>query len=196
MSKINKKLLEETLRAREAALSYSMHDKFRKKIRKLIKQAYSKDFFIVVDFSKHSSEKRLFVVKKSDGTILRSHHVAHGKGSDWNNTGYVQELSNENMSKKSSGGMMVTGNVYHWGKKFPNRWNPKPKLKLYGLEDTNSNVFRRAIVVHASDYVTDGYIARNGKAGRSWGCLAVDPAITESLIDLIQDGVFVYVAKD
>lgn len=173
MTKINDKLLQ------MAATEFLKHES----------KVKHKDIMVVVDFGIHSSKKRLFVLNRKTGKVIRSHHVAHGRGSDWNNTGYVQEFSNKVMSKKSSKGSYLTGNIYTWGRRFPTR----NKLKLHGLDSTNSNVFKRAIVMHSSKYVTDGTVRRLGRIGCSWGCLAVDPAIADSLIDLIQDGTFIYV---
>lgn len=146
---------------------------------------------VFVDMTLHSSKKRLFVIDLETGNVIRSHHVAHGSKS---NCPYDRAMactfSNVVGSRKSSRGAMVTGNTYQWGKRFPTR----TKLKLHGLEKgLNNNVFKRAIVMHSSNYVTDSYITRNGRAGNSWGCLAVDPAISDSLIKLIKGGTLVYV---
>lgn len=153
------------------------------------KSIKNKKIMVVIDFSKHSKEKRLFVINPRTKKILRSHHVAHGSRSNCvYDRAYACYFSNKIGSRKSCLGAMVTGKVYTWGKRFPT----KNKLKLHGLEKSNSNAFVRAIVMHSSNYVTDAYIARNGRVGNSWGCPAVDPAIADSLIELIKDGVFIY----
>ena len=143
----------------------------------------------IIDMGLHSKYRRFYVIDVKTKKVLRQHHVAHGKNSDRNNDGNLDSFSNRVMSKQSAKGMCVTGNVYTWGRRFPTR----NKLKLHGLDKTNSNVFRRAIVIHSSNYVTDSYIGRAGKAGRSWGCPAVDPAIADSLIDMLKNGALVYI---
>lgn len=146
------------------------------------------DYLVVVDFTLPSHKKRLYVLDIKTKTILRSHHVAHGSGSNCSNKQYACKFSNKFGSRKSSLGAMKTGTVYTWGKRFPTR----KKLKLHSLEKQNNNVFGRGIIIHSSNYVTDPFIARNGRAGNSWGCLAVDPAISGSLIELVRDGCLVY----
>jgi hypothetical protein len=65
-------------------------------------------------------------------------------------------------------------------------------LRLDGLEDTNSNVRDRAVVLHPSRAVNDG----NGKQGRSWGCPAIDPKISKQVIDRVKDGSLLYIDYD
>jgi hypothetical protein len=148
------------------------------------------DYLVAVDFSLPSSQKRLFVYDLKKGKVVRRHHVAHGsKSSCRNDSAKACYFSNKVGSRKSSLGAMKTGKTYTWGKRFPTA----EKLKMHGLEKgINSNVFVRAIVIHSSNYVTDSYIAQNGRAGCSWGCFAIDPAIADSLIRLVKDGCFLY----
>jgi hypothetical protein len=53
---------------------------------------------------------------------------------------------------------------------------------------------RRGIVIHGADYVSEGFIESQGYIGRSWGCPAVAPDISEPLIDLLKEGscLFIY----
>lgn len=152
--------------------------------------AKNKKHIVVVDFNQHSSKKRLYLYDLEKNKVVRMHHCAHGvKSNDRRDKSIARYFSNAVGSRKSSLGAMVTGNVYTWGKRFPTR----RKLKLKGLEPgVNSNVFVRAIVVHSSNYVRNSYIDRMGRTGNSWGCFAVDPAICDSLIDIIKDGTFLY----
>ena len=140
---------------------------------------------VIIDYTKHSSKRRLYVVEIASGTVLRQHHVAHGSGSASSvDPGYAVKFSNTNMSKCSSVGAAMTAETYY-GKYGLS-------LKIRGLEDSNSNIYARAIVFHKSDYVTDAYIRKTGRCGLSWGCPAVDPTIKDSLVQLIKNGVFVY----
>ena len=56
-------------------------------------------------------------------------------------------------------------------------------LKLAGLSPTNSNAEARAIMMHPADYVVDGV-----RAGRSWGCTAIDPKTSKDVIDRVKNG--------
>ena len=148
------------------------------------------DRIILIDFTLHSAMKRLFVLKLAPATGWfdeRSHHVAHGSGSaSVADRGRAIKFSNEPDSHCSSLGAMKTGGVYY-GKHGKS-------LKLYGLDKgVNDNVEKRCIVLHAADYVTDRFIKKNGRAGCSWGCLAIDPSISSKFIDKYENGTFVYV---
>ncbi len=42
--------------------------------------------------------------------------------------------------------------------------------------------------MHGASYATESFANSNGYLGRSWGCPAVDPAVTEDLIDYLANG--------
>jgi len=151
------------------------------------------DYLVVVDMSKPSSEKRLFVLENLNADegipmweVVRPHHCAHGIMSRAsNNANYADKFSNTVGSKMTSLGAMVTAETYTGKHGY--------SLRLDGLEKgKNDNVRKRAVVIHSAKYVTDDYIQKMGRAGSSEGCFAVDPAISKSLIDLIKGGVFLY----
>ncbi len=146
-----------------------------------------KDKIVVIDMTEHSKHRRLAVIEVATGQRTRLHHCAHGINTSCKkNRGKACYFSNIYGSRMSSKGAMVTAETY-WGK-----WGKS--LKLDGLEPgINDNVRRRAIVMHKANYVTDRFIARVGRAGQSWGCPAVDPAIWPSLRDEIKGGTFVYI---
>jgi hypothetical protein len=143
-------------------------------------------YMIIVDMTKPSNEKRLYLYNIAKRSIERAHHTAHGiNSSDPNNPAMAVSFSNTPNSRKTSLGAMCTGEVYtgKYGR----------SLKLYGLEQgKNDNVYKRFIVIHSSLYVTDSYIRKRGYCGRSWGCFAVDPAISNQLIDDVKNGTFLF----
>jgi hypothetical protein len=143
-------------------------------------------YIIIIDYTIHSSKKRLFLYDRKKKKVVRSHHVAHGiNSSDPRNPGRAIRFSNRNMSKCSNVGCLVTGGTYYgkYGK----------SLNIHGLhKGLNDNCFRRRIVFHRSNYVTDRFINSTGYAGRSWGCPAMDPAIFASFRDLVAGGTFCY----
>ncbi len=146
---------------------------------------YDGEYLVIVDFTQPSYKKRFFVYSMVDKKIIREHHCSHGSGSAGRDPAYCDKFSNVNMSKKSSLGSMKTGGVYY-GKHGRS-------LKLHGLEEgVNNNVYSRSIVIHSARYVTDNYILKNGRAGCSWGCFALDPAICNDVIDLVKGGTFLY----
>jgi hypothetical protein len=123
------------------------------------------DRIYLVDFARHSSEHRLFSLDLSSGEVRRF-RTAHGKGSDPSHTGFAQKFSNTPNSLASSVGAYVTAGPSAGPRHGPN-------VLLEGLEPTNSKARERAIIVHAADYAEPGYLRREGKLGRSYGCFSV-----------------------
>src|SRR5439155_23352579 len=74
-------------------------------------------------------------------------------------------FSNVEGSNKSSLGIYLTAELYQ-GKHGLS-------MKLDGMEPTNSNARKRAIVMHGADYVSQKVIAQQGRLGRSLGCPAL-----------------------
>ncbi|MFV8258741.1 murein L,D-transpeptidase catalytic domain family protein [Bdellovibrio bacteriovorus] len=138
------------------------------------------DFIAVIDFSKPSSERRLYIMNMQTGGVTK-HFVAHGKGSGVN---VAAKFSNIDGSKMSSLGLYLGGNTYYGGH--------GESLNLYGLEASNSNAAERDIVVHAASYVSEDYVKSQGRLGRSWGCPAVAPGIIKRMLNNFKDGGLVY----
>nr|WP_295904093.1 murein L,D-transpeptidase catalytic domain family protein [uncultured Bdellovibrio sp.] len=134
----------------------------------------------IIDFSKPSSERRLYVLNLKTGAVSK-HFVAHGKGSGVN---VAAKFSNVDGSKMSSLGLYVGGNTYYGGH--------GESLNLYGLEGSNSNAAERDIVVHAANYVSEDYVKARGRLGRSWGCPAVAPGIINKMITTFKEGGIIY----
>lgn len=133
----------------------------------------------VVDFSPHSSNKRMFIINMTSGEVLKM-YVAHGNGSDTNNDGIAASFGNVSGSNKSSLGFYYTAETYSGKHGY--------SLRLDGLSSTNSNVRARAIVVHSAAYVKDAAI----KQGMSAGCLAVPDKFRTQVVDLLKNGSLIY----
>jgi len=119
----------------------------------------------LVDFSQHSSFPRFQIVDIGNGRVLATHLVAHGRGSDLANSGWLQQFSNRPGSNASSRGSYLTSNTYY-GKHGASR-------RLVGLDEENSNAFNRAIVIHGASYVSRPMASSQGRVGRSQGCFSV-----------------------
>ena len=136
----------------------------------------------IIDLELSSTKKRLWVIDVKTGKTLFYEQVAHGRNSDTDNDTFVDKggLSNERKSKKSSIGVYLTAETYH-SSKFKGT-----SLKLDGLEkEFNDNARKRAIVMHPANYAD---VKEGQRVGRSHGCPALDPDISDSLIDTIKDG--------
>ncbi|HVE44003.1 MAG TPA: murein L,D-transpeptidase catalytic domain family protein [Gammaproteobacteria bacterium] len=142
-----------------------------------------KQLLTVIDYSKPSSEKRLWVFDLKNGKTLFYTWVSHGKNSGGLN---ASSFSNSSGSLKSSFGVFVTDDEPYTG-------HNGYSLRLRGLEaGVNDNAYRRAVVVHGSWYVNSDIIQRYGQIGRSWGCPAVSSEIAPSLINTIKDDTVVF----
>ncbi|MFA5161697.1 MAG: murein L,D-transpeptidase catalytic domain family protein [Elusimicrobiales bacterium] len=137
------------------------------------------DYLTVVDFSKHSSEARLYMVDMDLGSV-KALHVAHGSGSDPGNTGYAKYFSNTPDSNMSSLGFYLTAETYSGKHGY--------SLRLDGLSATNSNVRGRAVVVHGASYVQE----RSVRPGRSWGCFAVSESVSDFVVKKLAWGSLIY----
>ncbi|MBV4543168.1 murein L,D-transpeptidase catalytic domain family protein [Pseudomonas sp. RW4S2] len=136
----------------------------------------------VIDYSKASRDKRLWVFDLRARKLLFEEWVAHGKNSG---ADVPTTFSNAPNSYQSSLGLYETGQTYS-GKHGRS-------LRLQGLEPGfNDNSMSRAIVMHAAAYADPKVVPGLGRLGRSQGCPAVRPAIAGKLIDTLQRGSYVF----
>jgi hypothetical protein len=137
----------------------------------------------LIDFSLPSTEKRLWTIDMLTGEVLFNTYVAHGR-----NSGDDVALSFSNIpeSHQSSLGFYLTEQEYI-GKNGNS-------MRLKGLEkNINDKAWDRSIVVHGADYATDGFIKNNGRLGRSFGCPAIPPEITDKFIETVKDGSLLFI---
>lgn len=133
----------------------------------------------LIDFTQHSARPRLYVVNVASGEV-DTIHVAHGAGSDPDDNGLANRFSNVPNSHKSSLGSYLISEKYY-GKYGAS-------LKTDGLDESNSLVRERSIVLHPSRYVKAG----KKKQGRSWGCPAIPYDWIAKVIERLRDGSFMY----
>jgi hypothetical protein len=141
-------------------------------------------YFAIVDFSKPSTSKRLFIFDTLANKV-ENYYVAHGRGSGEN---FAERFSNLSGSNSSSLGIYKTLNEYNG--------QHGRSLRLEGLERTNSNAQARAVVMHTADYVSESFIRRTGRLGRSEGCFAVERSVGDKLIDELKDGAYIIAVKN
>ncbi|WP_370583182.1 murein L,D-transpeptidase catalytic domain family protein [Pontibacter sp. FD36] len=142
-----------------------------------------KGILTIVDFTKPSSEKRLWVLDLNNRQVLSNTYVAHGRGSG---EVMAQAFSNEHKSFMSSVGFYVTDEVYY-GKHGKS-------LRLDGLDEAhNSNARDRAVVMHGAEYATEDFMNKYGRLGRSLGCPAVPLGEHESIIDAVKGKTALYI---
>lgn len=130
-----------------------LHNIFQRKIDSLVPLAkqfteaegYNQEFVFVADLSLHSGMERFAVVDLQKDSVIHSGLVAHGAGGKYFSA--TARYSNTPNSFCSSPGKYKIGEKYNgrFGKAY----------KLYGLENTNSNAYKRVIVLHAYECVPD-----------------------------------------
>ena len=132
----------------------------------------NKDIITLIDFTKPSTEERLYVLD-----------ISHGKNSGGN---YATSFSNKVNSYKSSLGFFVTENTYQGKNGY--------SLVLNGLEKgINDRAKERAIVVHGANYCSPSVAASAGRLGRSFGCPALPQSLAKPIINTIKNGTLLYI---
>ncbi|CAD7804607.1 hypothetical protein CHRY9390_01248 [Chryseobacterium aquaeductus] len=144
-----------------------------KKAGKLDQEAH---LLTICDFSMSSNSKRLWVIDLNEKKVLFNSLVAHGK-----NTGeeFATNFSNTESSLQSSMGFYITESTYNGDNGY--------SLKLLGMDKGfNDAAYKRAVVMHGADYVSEEFAATHKRIGRSWGCPALPRSLTEPIINTIK----------
>jgi hypothetical protein len=108
-------------------------------------KGYSTKYCLLADMSINSGLKRLFVYDLTKNSIAFSGLVAHGSCDQL----FLKDVkfSNTPESGCTSSGLFKVGRSYrgHYGKAY----------KLFGLQNSNSNAYKRAVVIHGLSCVPD-----------------------------------------
>lgn len=136
----------------------------------------------VIDMSVSANKNRFFLIDIEKEKVLHKSIVAHGRNSGGE---YAKYFSNKIGSFKSSIGFYRTGETYQ-GKHGLS-------LRLDGLEFSNSNARKRAIVIHAADYVSSVFIEKNGRLGRSLGCPSLPQKDYDQIVEKIKEGTLLFI---
>jgi hypothetical protein len=136
----------------------------------------------VIDYSKPSSQRRMWVYDLGTKELLYHELVAHGQGSGAN---VATEFSNMPETHRTSIGLFVTDDTYVGRNGY--------SLRLNGLDrGFNDRARERAIVMHGAPYVSAEFVKQQGRLGRSHGCPAVRSAVARELIDRVKGGDLVF----
>ena len=140
------------------------------------------DFLTVIDMSRSANSERFYLINLVEMELMHKSVVSHGR-----NSGelYARHFSNKEGSFKSSIGFYLTAETY-FGKHGLS-------LRLDGLESSNNNARKRAIVIHSADYATEEFINQHGRLGRSLGCPALPKKDYKEIIETIKEGTLLYV---
>lgn len=136
----------------------------------------------VIDYSRPSTEQRMWVFDLTRQKLLFEEWVAHGRNSGGNQT---EHFSNRDGSFMSSLGAFTAKETYMGGNGY--------SLRLEGLEPGfNDKARDRAIVIHGAPYVNPTMARLQGRLGRSLGCPAVRLTVAKPLINSLRDGAMVF----
>jgi len=139
-----------------------------------IQNDLSTEYCFLVDMSLPSGRNRFFIYDLKKNTIINSGLVSHGS---CNETFLARpRFSNATSSGCSSLGKFKVGDFYKgkYGKSF----------RLYGLDDCNSNAYKRAVVIHGYDCVPDKEIYPRVLCN-SFGCVMVSYKFFDKISNII-----------
>ncbi|MDQ2771700.1 MAG: murein L,D-transpeptidase catalytic domain family protein [Bacteroidota bacterium] len=137
----------------------------------------------LVDFSRPSQQKRLWVIDVRAARLLFHTLVAHGKASGGDRP---VAFSNQEGSEMSSLGFYRTARATYVGKHGES-------LKLIGLDPGfNTNAESRAVVLHGAPYVCEEFVKAHGRLGRSQGCPALPVDVAPAIVRAIKGGSVLY----
>jgi hypothetical protein len=126
----------------------------------------NESFCFLIDMSRHSGLKRFYVWDFKKDTITYSFLVGHGCCNNPWSGDYSKEsprFSNVDGSHCSSLGK------FRIGERGYSDWGTHVKYFMHGLESSNSNAFKRQIVFHSWDAVSDEETFPTGTP-EGWGC--------------------------
>jgi len=136
----------------------------------------------VIDYSRPSTQPRLWVFDLERTRLLFRELVAHGRGTGER---LATRFSNVEGSKMSSLGLFRTAGTYVGSNGY--------SLRLEGLESgVNDHAESRAIVMHGASYVSEAIARTMGRLGRSWGCPAVREEVARPMIDTLKGGALLF----
>ncbi|MBP6687000.1 MAG: murein L,D-transpeptidase catalytic domain family protein [Lacibacter sp.] len=168
--KINKRLHEEDNSITEALGFKTVSAKqFAKK------NGYNQRVCFLIDMKIRSGSNRFFVYDLKNDSVLQSGVVTHGRCNESWLVG--RKYGNESGCGCTSLGKYKIGNAYmgRFGLAY----------KLHGLDSTNSNAFKRFVVLHAHDCVPEDEAIT--EICQSDGCPTVSPGFLQKLKSIINE---------
>lgn len=136
----------------------------------------------IIDYSKPSTKRRLWVLDVLHRKVLFNTWVSHGRNSG---ALYATSFSNRPGSLKSSLGVFLTDTKPYMG-------GEGYSLRIKGMEPgINDHAYQRDVVFHGAWYAAGDVGSKYGLLGRSWGCPAVNVQTAKPLIDTIKNDTLV-----
>lgn len=137
-----------------------------------------KQIYTLIDYTLPSYQKRFWVIDMIENKILYHTWAAHGQGSG---STVAKHFSDLPRTHETSIGLFKTAGTYYGHDGY--------SLRLVGLDKGfNDNALARDIVVHGAWYVSESFIKKYGRIGRSWGCPALNKNVSRPIINQIKNG--------
>jgi len=157
----------------ESAPPSKLVEKAKRSQRQHAHEVKKKNRLVIIDYSLPVFQKRLWVINPQTNAVLFHGRVGHAGRSG---IIYATVFSNRGGSNQSSVGSFITMETYHGKYGY--------SLNVRGLErGVNSNAYKRRIVFHQ---MTNYPWSR--------GCFTIPQVHSRRVINMIKDGIFVYVA--
>lgn len=137
---------------------------------------YNAKIAFFIDMKINSGKNRFFIYDLQNNKILEEGLVAHGTGSETGVRGQLK-FSNIPDSKSTSLGRYSIGKNYtgKFGKAY----------KLFGLDKSNDNAFKRAIVLHHHSGIP--YDEQEYYIGNSHGCPVVNKVFFQKIEEIVDN---------
>jgi len=143
---------------------------------------FNTDFCILIDMGIHSGLNRLFVYDFNSDSVLFECMVGHGCcQNQWSS----DESKDEPLFSNTEGSHCSSVGKYRIGERGYSNWGINIKYFLYGLENTNSNAFKRQIVLHGWDIISDNEVFPEGTP-EGWGCPTVSNNSMKKIDNLLK----------
>lgn len=146
---------------------------------KLLKQYalendYETSYAFLINIRVKSGKKRFYMVNLETMTIVNSALVAHGRGEE--RFTFDKDFSNAPGSNCTSLGR------YKIGKPYTGQFGLA--YRLYGLDNSNNNAYKRFVVLHAMGCISNE--ESNVPTCQSEGCPAVSPQFLQEIQPVIE----------
>lgn len=172
-------------------------------------QAYmNQKYFAVFDIAQPAKNKRFFLFDIRNSKVT-SYYIAHGKGNgdNFRTTHFRGFQKNFEMTPLGPLRTAVTVTDMEQYRTITDKYTGRvysglTTLWVQGMASYNAYIndamdgFTRVVwIAHPAWYVTEGYRRKfPGGLGRSLGCLALDPRVSNDVFAKLQGGALIYVA--
>ena len=169
-----------SLETRANLLAPSLENRAEKALAYSTAHKMNTSYCILVDMSIPSGKNRLFVYDFQKKKTIIKGLCAHGIGGG--STAFKVVFSNKVKSNCSSLGK------YKLGKRAYSNWGIHAHYKMHGLDSTNSNAYKRIIVLHSYSPVPEHEIHPYGLFNISQGCPVIADLTMLEIDKLIKSG--------